>query len=28
MGKIDAYDKIVIENQEKGENLETREFFT
>jgi len=28
MGKIDVYDKIMIVNQKKRENMEIKEFFT
>jgi len=28
MGKINASDKIVFENQKKGENVEIKEMFT
>jgi len=28
MGKINASDKIVFENQKKGENMEIKEMFT
>jgi len=27
MGKINVYDKIMIENQKKRENMEIKEFF-
>jgi len=27
MGKINVYDKIMIENQKKGENMEIKEFL-
>jgi len=28
MGKINVYDKIIIENQKKRENMEIKEIFT
>jgi len=28
MGKINASDKIIFENQKKGENMEIKEIFT
>jgi len=28
MGKINVYDKTMIENQKKGENMEIKEIFT
>jgi len=28
MGKINVYDKIMIENQKKRENVEIKEIFT
>jgi len=28
MGKINVYDKIMIENQKKRENMEIKEIFT
>jgi len=28
MGKMNVYDKIMIENKKKRENMEIKEFFT